>query len=195
MSVRVCRHAALVAVCALLPGFLSAQERDDEVEEITIIGEQLFRTRENTITPLLSYELGFFQQLEPISVGDMLKRVPGVAFTSDIGEYDAPQLRGLATQYTQVLINGRRIPGAGGDRSVFVDRIPSELIDHIEIIRSPTPDLDAQGVAGTLNIVLKDGATLEGGEARANGSYYTEEDSALRGAGTLSYGGRFEEGN
>ncbi len=48
----------------------------------------------------------------------MLKRVPGVGFVgSDVMEYDGVQLRGLGGGYTQVLINGKQVPGAGDDRS------------------------------------------------------------------------------
>src|SRR3546814_12380358 len=71
-------------------------------------------------------------------VRSQLRRVPGVAFTSDIGESDAPQMRGLGQGFTQVLVNGRPIPGAGNDRTVFVDRIPAEIVDRIEVIRSPS---------------------------------------------------------
>jgi outer membrane receptor protein involved in Fe transport len=188
------RRSLLAAAVATVVAPAAAPAFAEEIEEIVVRGE-LFRSRENTVAPLLIYDLDYFQQLEPISVGDMLKRVPGVAFTSDIGEYDAPQLRGLATQYTQILVNGRRIPGAGKDRSVFVDRIPAEIVERVEIVRSPTPDLDAQGVAGTLNIILKDGASLEGGEFRASATQYTEELQETKGAGTLSYGDRFDGGN
>src|SRR3546814_11601066 len=78
------------------------------------------------------YGQEFFAEFEPVSVGDQLRRVPGVAFTSDIGESDAPQMRGLGQGFTQVLVNGRPIPGAGNDRTVFVDRIPAEIVDRIE---------------------------------------------------------------
>ena len=74
---------------------------------------------------MLSYDLEYFQRFEPSTVGDMLKRVPSVAFLSDVLEYDGVRLRGLDPGYTQILINGSRVPGAGFDRSFFVDRIPA----------------------------------------------------------------------
>src|SRR3546814_9808177 len=65
----------------------------------------------------------------PNTVGDMVKRLPGAAFVgSDIMEYDGVQLRGLGGGYTQVLINGKKVPGAGDDRSFWVDRIPAEMV-------------------------------------------------------------------
>lgn len=163
------------------------------LEEIVVIGHQIYRNRTDTIAPELTFGQEFFQKFEPTSVGDSLKRVPGVAFTSDIGEYDAPALRGLGAGFTQILVNGRPIPGAGNDRSVFVDRIPAEIIDRIEIIRSPTADLDSQGIGGTINIILKDGTSLPPGViARAGLLYFPDGHDVFKGSGAISWSGRNE---
>jgi outer membrane receptor for ferrienterochelin and colicins len=163
------------------------------LEEIVVIGHQIYRNRTDTIAPELTFGQEFFQKFEPTSVGDSLKRVPGVAFTSDIGEYDAPALRGLGAGFTQILVNGRPIPGAGNDRSVFVDRIPAEIIDRIEIIRSPTADLDSQGIGGTINIILKDGTSLPPGViARAGILYFPDGKDTFKGSGAISWSGRNE---
>ena len=163
------------------------------LEEIVVIGHQIYRNRTDTIAPELTFGQEFFQKFEPTSVGDSLKRVPGVAFTSDIGEYDAPALRGLGAGFTQILVNGRPIPGAGNDRSVFVDRIPAEIIDRIEIIRSPTADLDSQGIGGTINIILKDGTSLPPGViARAGVLYFPDGKDTFKGSGAISWSGRNE---
>ncbi|MFC3051936.1 TonB-dependent receptor plug domain-containing protein [Kordiimonas pumila] len=160
------------------------------LEEIVVTGQIVTRNRTASVSPELTYDTEFFQKFEPVSAGDMLKRVPGVAFTSDIGEYDAPQMRGMADGFTQVLVNGRPLPGAGNDRTVLVDRVPAEIIERIEIIRSPGADIDSQGVGGTINIILKEGATLpEGGSVRAS-ALYSAKDKKLRGAGAISYSGR-----
>ena len=147
---------------------------DRTLEDIVITGQMRYRNRTETVAPELTYGQEFFQKFEPTSVGDSLKRVPGVSFGSDIGEYDAPALRGLGAGFTQP-VNGRPIPGAGNDRSVLVDRIPAEIIDRIEIIRSPTADLDSQGIGGSINIILKDGASLPPGIiTRAAVLYYPD---------------------
>ena len=80
--------------------------------DIVVMGSRIYRNRTDTIAPELTFGQEFFQKFEPTSVGDSLKRVPGVAFTSDVGEYDAPALRGLGAGFTQILVNGRPIPGA-----------------------------------------------------------------------------------
>jgi outer membrane receptor for ferrienterochelin and colicins len=156
------------------------------LEEIEVLAKRVnARERTELAEPVLTYSEEFFQRFEPLSVGEMLKRVPGVTFSDDIGEYAAPSLRGIGSEYTQVLINGRRISGSGNDNSVLVDRIPAELVERVEIIRSPTSDMDSQGIGGTLNIILKEGAEFNGGIYRIGGYHI---DGETRPSAFVSYG-------
>ncbi|WP_406828911.1 TonB-dependent receptor plug domain-containing protein [Microbulbifer sp. ARAS458-1] len=167
-----------------------AMSASSGVEEIVVTGTNVYRDRTDDINPTLSFDLDFFQRFEPLTVGEMLKRTPGVAFTSDVLEYDAVQLRGMNAEYTEVLINGRPIPGQGADRTFFVDRIPSELVERIEIIRSPSADMTSQGVAGSLNVILKDGAKLEGITTRLGSTYYADsEDFRTIGSAAIAHAG------
>jgi outer membrane receptor protein involved in Fe transport len=138
------------------------------LDTVVVQAEISYRDRTNDIAPTLVYDLEYFQRFEPNTVGDMLKRVPGVAFVgSDIMEFDGAQLRGLAGGYTQILINGKKVPGAGDDRSFFVDRIPAEMVDRIEILRSNSANRSGDAVAGAINIVLRDAHEFEGSYVRA----------------------------
>jgi len=187
---------AVTAALLSLSLHATAQDTNDNqsaLDDLTVFGERIYRNRTPATNPVLSYGGEFFQRYEPESVGDMLKRVPGVAFTGDVGEFDAPQLRGLPTGYTQVLINGERIPGSGADRSVFVDRIPAELVERIEIVRAPTARFDAQGIGGTINIVLKDSMSFDGLYASIGATYFEgndmrDIDDKLRKRGSLTWG-------
>jgi outer membrane receptor protein involved in Fe transport len=150
-------------------------ERTKTVEELVVTGEIAFRNRVETIEPVLSYDLEYFQRFEPLTAGDALKRVPSVAFLSDVLESDGARLRGLDPGYTQILINGERVPGAGVDRSFFVDRIPAELIERVEVVRSSSANRSGDAVAGALNIVLRDGYTFNGGYLRVGGIMLDDE--------------------
>lgn len=197
-SMRKVALRTLLMSCMTLPGVAFAQDaqpaqEEETLEDIVITGEIQYRNRTDTVAPELVYDQQFFEQFEPLSVGDQLSRVPGVAFTSDIGERDAPQMRGLGEGFTQVLVNGRPIPGAGNDRTVFVDRIPAEIIDRIEIVRSPSADIDSQGIGGTINIILKDGMSLPPGIIARVGAVYDTDNEELNGLGALSFSGRTED--
>ena len=164
---------------ALLPAghaFAQTQVPDDgrdskpvpvEFDRIVVQGEITYRDRTDAIEPVLTYDLEYFQRFEPNTVGDMLKRVPGVAFVgSDIMEFDGAMMRGMAAGYTQVLVNGKKVPGAGDDRSFWVDRIPAEMVDHVEIIRSNSANRSGDAMAGTINIVLRDAYVFDGSYIR-----------------------------
>lgn len=136
------------------------------LDEVIVTGEPVMRNRTDDVVPTLSYDLEYFQRFEPLTVGDALKRVPSVAFLSDVLESDGVRLRGLDPGYTQILINGERVPGAGVDRSFFVDRIPAELIERVEVVRSSSANRSGDAVAGAINIVLRDALSLDGGYVR-----------------------------
>ncbi len=163
-----------------------AQEASADEESVLVLAQRtVVRNHVQDTAPKLVYDASYFERYEPLSVGDMLKRVPGVTFNSDVGEYDLPRLRGLDSRYTQVLINGRTLPGSANDGAIAVDRIPAEMISRIEIIRSPSSDIASNGVGGTLNIVLKDGARYQGGIWRL-GALHMEQ---TRANGFLGYAG------
>lgn len=146
-------------------------------QDIVVLGSIGYRNRsENEAEPIVSYDSEFFQRFEPLTAGDALKRVPSVTFLSDVIESDGPRLRGLPPGYTQILINGEKVPGANADRSFFLDRIPAELIDRVEIVRSSSARRTGDAVAGTLNIKLRDGYELNGGYIRAGGLLFDDNE-------------------
>lgn len=192
MKIRLLLGAALAPLA--LAGGVSAQDAAPSeaaaVEDVIVTGEIVFRNRTTDENPILSYDLEYFQRFEPVSVGEMLKRVPGVTFTSDVLEFDGVSMRGLPPGYTNILINGRRAPGGEDDGAFMVDRIPAELVERIEIIRSPRADQPSDGVAGAINVVLKEGAQLEGGAVRAG--VLVNGDSEMRGSGSVSWAANTE---
>ena len=170
---------------------VSAAGEAPDANDIIVNAEIVYRDRTPDPNPVLTYGVDFFQRFEPVSVGEMLKRVPGVTFTSDVLEYDGVQFRGLPPGFTQVLINGRRAPGGESDRSFFVDRLPAELIEKIEIVRSPSADQPSEGVAGTLNVVTKESISFEGGFAKLG--TLINKDGKARPSGAIAYAGKLGE--
>lgn len=181
--------AALALATAMIAAPAAAQDAQDMApiqnadgtittsQDIVVLGSIGYRNRsEDQAEPVLSYDSEFFQRFEPLTAGDALKRVPSVTFLSDVIESDGARLRGLPPGYTQILINGEKVPGSNADRSFFLDRIPAELIDRVEIVRSSSARRTGDAVAGTLNIKLRDGYELDGGYLRAGGLYYDDKE-------------------
>jgi len=197
--------AALALATALLSAPAAAQDapipaaeedRGDgsitSSQDIVVLGSVGYRNRSDEAEPVLSYDSEFFQRFEPLTAGDALKRVPSVTFLSDVIESDGARLRGLPPGYTQILINGERVPGNASDRSFFLDRIPAELIDRVEIVRSSSARRTGDAVAGTINIELRDGFELDGGYVRAGGLYF--DDKELEPSLGFVYGGQVGPG-
>lgn len=164
---------ALLLGAAAAPLLLAAPATAQSIEgpataldEVIVTGQPVMRNRTDDVVPTLSYDLEYFQRFEPLTVGDALKRVPSVAFLSDVLESDGVRLRGMDSGYTQILIDGERVPGAGLDRSFFVDRIPAELIERVEVVRSASANRSGDAVAGAINIVLRDSLSMDGGYVR-----------------------------
>lgn len=165
-----CLGAAFSASAQTAP--TPATEEEDPIlraETVVVQGEISYRNRSEETVQTLEYGQDYFQRFEPLTAGDALKRVPSVTFLSDVIESDGARLRGLDPGYTQILINGEKVPGSNSDRSFFLDRIPAELIDRVEIVRSSSARRSGDALAGTLNIVLRDGYELDGGYVRVGG--------------------------
>ncbi len=85
------------------------------------------------------------------SVSEVLKRLPGVTTGGRPGRGGDVRMRGMGGGYTQLLINGERMPPG-----FSLDDLPPDQVERIEIMRSPTAEFGARAVAGTVNIVLKE---------------------------------------
>jgi iron complex outermembrane recepter protein len=185
MTHRFARQLLLgTSLAVLLPATASAQDaavQDESVQsanEIVVFGAIGYRNREDDAAePILVYDTDYFQRFEPLTAGDALKRVPSVTFLSDVIESDGARLRGLPPGYTQILINGEKVPGSNADRSFFLDRIPAELVERVEIVRSSSARRTGDAVAGTLNIRLRDAYQIDGGYLRAGGLYFDDKEA------------------
>ncbi len=95
------------------------------------------------------------------TVGEILKRLPGVTTQGQPGRGGAPRMRGLGSGYTQILIDGEPVP-----RGFSLDDLSPEQIERIEILRAPTAETGARAIAGTLNIITRGGYSKRLNEVR-----------------------------
>ena len=188
--------AAVLAAPATAQGQATSTASEGEdiqsASTIVVLGGIGYRNRSEDAVPELVYDEQFFQRFEPLTAGDALRRVPSVTFLSDVIESDGARLRGLDPGYTQILINGDRVPGSNADRSFFLDRVPAELIERVEIVRSSTARRTGDAVAGTINIELRDGLSLDGGYLRAGGLYFN--DGEIKPSVGVYFGGEMGPG-
>lgn len=86
------------------------------------------------------------------SLGDVLKRLPGVTIGGRPGRGGDVRMRGLGNGYTQILLNGERPPAGFSMESLSPDQV-----ERVEVMRGPVAEHSARAIAGTINIVLRDG--------------------------------------
>lgn len=90
------------------------------------------------------------------TVGEALQRVPGVAVEYSYGLARNVIIRGLAQDQGSVTLNGNRLPStSAGYRTTDLNGILSNTVEAIEVIKTLTPDQDADGTAGSVNIITK----------------------------------------
>ncbi len=170
---------------------------DEELEEIVIIGDFLRgqakalnqqRNKSNITNIISSDQVGRFPDA---NIGDALKRVPGITMQNDQGEARNIIIRGLAPELNSVTLNGDRIPSAEGDnRNVQMDLIPSDMISSIEVNKTLTPDMDADAIGGSVNLILRAAPNGERISATAAGGYVPIRDKGNYTGGFI-YGNRF----
>jgi len=147
---------SVLALALLGARLAQAGEAVTALPTMQVEGERIaLQERRQSVAPKLVIDGEDLRRSGNGSLGDALRRVSGMYFGGAPGENKDLRLRGLDKEYSQVLIDGRRMPDSGEKREVQLDQIPMAMVDRIEILRSPTAQMDAQGIGGTLNIVLK----------------------------------------
>lgn len=99
------------------------------------------------------------------NIGEMLKRVSGISTNLNEGEVDQIFVRGMGSAASAVTLDGTRLPSpASGkkNRSFEVDKLPADYIESIEVIKAPTPDMDADSVGGAVNLITKSAFSQRG---------------------------------
>jgi len=131
-------------------------------EEIIVLGDQLrgqaraLNQQKNNanITNIVSADqVGRFLDA---NIGDALKRITGVTIQNDQGEARDIIIRGIAPQLNSVTLNGTRLPSAEGDnRRIQLDLIPADAIQSIEVNKAVLPDMEADAIGGSVNLVTR----------------------------------------
>ena len=125
------------------------------------------------------------------NIGDALKRISGINVQYDQGEARFGQVRGTSADLSSVTINGNRVPSAEGEtRSVQLDLIPSDMIQTIEVNKVVTPDMDADAIGGSINLVTKNSPYKRTIAATAGTGYNWVSGKAPLNLG-FTYGDRF----
>jgi len=119
-------------------------------DNVLVIGYQrgqsraLTRQRESVnIRSVLSSEQ--IDRMMTTTVSDALSRVTGM--------HGGTNIRGVGSAMSNVTVDGQRMGSTGsGDRSVDLSTISSDMVQELDVIKVITPDMDADALAGVINV-------------------------------------------
>ena len=96
------------------------------------------------------------QELPDVNAAEAIARLPGIGIDRSGGEGQKVVIRGMQPKFAAITLNGVSLPSnSGTDRSVDLSLISPELLDGIEVYKSPLPYMDAEAVGGTVNLRLR----------------------------------------
>ena len=140
------------------------------------------------------YPASYFVEWRPITAQDMLDRIPGLNVSRGGGGPPGGNAsrggRGLGSGRggTEILINGKRTAGKNNTSQGQLDRISSDQVDRIEIIRGTSGELDVRGSTQIVNVVLFEELSNTSLAFEANMDYY--QDTESKPGGSLAYSGQ-----
>lgn len=169
---------------------LAQQARDSApLDEIEVIGQRLAiteavrrkRDAANLKDVTASDDIG---RLPDLNIGDALSRLPGVSTDQFEGEARFVNIRGLDSSLNNLTLDGLQL--ATGDdrgrdgRSSALDGISTSGIAAIEVVKTPTPDMDGSGIGGTINIITPSAFDRDGAfyGARFDTTYSNVSDTS-----------------
>ena len=185
-----------------LPATSVAQEGADEaVEEIVTIGTR--RQGRSAIDTAVPIDVFNQEELDSVSSDDLVDVVRTLVPSFNVSRQPIsdgssfirpPQMRGLDSDKTLVLVNGKRrhraalvVLGGFGSHGPDLATIPSIALKSVEVLRDgAAAQYGSDAIAGVMNFNLKDAA--DGGETRLQVSQYTEDDNAVQYLGALNFG-------
>jgi len=91
-------------------------------------------------------------KLPDASIGEAIARLPGLTSQRLSGRADVISIRGFGPDFSTTLLNGREQTSTGDNRAVEYDQYPSEVINQVNIYKTPIASVVGQGLAGTVDL-------------------------------------------
>jgi TonB-dependent receptor len=144
----------------------------------------------NRIVNVVSEEK--IQELPDANAAEAIGRLPGVSIIRSGGEASGVVLRGLSSKFSNITIDGVKIPPTDpNSRDVDLSVMSQGALAGIELYKTLTPDQDADAIAGGINMVTRKAPSERLLRADLKGSYNNLMQSPKQYDFSLRYGERF----
>jgi outer membrane receptor protein involved in Fe transport len=174
---------------------------EEYIEEIVVTGSRIPRKELTTAAPVTVLDKEQLERTGRTSIGEILQNIPEQSNATNTSVNNGGSgatrvnLRGLGSERTLVLLNGRRhvAGGTGADASVDLNSIPSAAIQRIEILKDGGSAVyGSDAISGVVNIITR--KDYSGTEARLYTGISDKGDGLLYDL-SLTTGQSTERGN
>jgi len=143
-----------------LSGMTIGAERETNQNSIAI-NEQRFAPNLKTVISTAQ-----FGDITEGNIGEFVKFLPGITVGYTASDVRNVSIRGVGSQYTAIMLDGYRVASAdsgtlkysstgGGTRTTELEQISINNAARAEVVKARTPDLPADALGGSLNLVSK----------------------------------------
>lgn len=130
---------------------------DGGAEDIVVTGlrESLRRATDikraapNIVDSIVADDIG---KLPDQNIAEAIQRIPGVTISRDNGEGQFITVRGLGPAFSTALYNGRVLATENQGREFSFDILPAELINRVDVSKTPTAAQFEGGIASTVDM-------------------------------------------
>jgi len=168
-------------------------------DQMIVVGERLEgqteainieRTDDHIVQVLPLKEI---TSLPNTNIADAVGRAPSVTLERDEGEGKYVQIRSMEPRLTNTTINGVNVPSVEGTvRNIKLDSVPANLVERIEVFKTLSADMDADGIGGTVNLVTKTASSNKPAfDFGGSGGYTPIQNGRTLGEFDGTYGQRF----
>nr|WP_281375198.1 TonB-dependent receptor [Aquabacterium terrae] len=140
--------------------------RTQQVEVIGNTGADSNADRRRSTASRIVYGREEIDRMGDATLGEVLKRLPGVTLGGPPGRGGQIRMRGMGGGYTQILIDGQRMPFG-----FSLDSIAPEQIERIEIMRAPVAEHGARAIAGTINVIMREDFKRQANDVKLSGGF------------------------
>lgn len=166
LTAKAVRYGIFAAASLTTSTFVYSEEQTEIFERIEVTGSKIKRIGELAPTPVTVISGDGLIDAGVVNVADLLHKMPNTlvglspettnntVFASGLNNTD---LRGLGSDRTLVLVNGRRfVAGAPGSGAVDLNNIPTAMVERIEITTGGASAVyGSDAIAGVVNIITK----------------------------------------
>lgn len=142
----------------------SLVEKQNELDEVVIFSntdkeseKYSLKREKNSENVINTIGAKTIELLPDITTAGVLQRISGVSLErNSTGEARYAIIRGMDQRYNYTLVNGIKIPSPDNKyRYVPMDMFPSDLLERLDVIKAPTPDMEGDAIGGAMNLVMK----------------------------------------